>query len=507
MTTHFELDIYSHYFTIKNPDLPSMDIIFKLSEDCTQRGYIRSGRDTVYGVVKIFNSVRIDGTEYRYHISLLDKLRQYVLTANFPVGSYKVTKHPVPEPTVINAPIREGWVPRDYQVPVIEYIKNSEKPTCFVGLGTGKGKSSIAMMAISQLKMKTLILIKPTYMDKWSFDVSNILDVPKERVNSIKGSTSLMELIELNLQGKDQSDFIIMSLPTYHNYICLYEKFGKDMLELGYGCLPEDFLNVCGVGVVLMDEVHQLYHQQFQSMLYMNIHKLIALSATFYTKDRSLETMYELGIPIKDRYKETLDEKYIYVTAISYSFIKPEKIRYTEYNSNMYSQTAFEKSIMRHVPTKNHYLEMVSFQVEKAFIDRYKPGDKCLIFAGSINMCIELRDKLRAEFPELWIEKYTSEDPYDYAMKPDIRVSTLGSFSTGLDLPNLTTVIMTVNIDSIQSSRQAIGRLRKIPDRDVYFYYLYCNQIDKHVRVHLSKRKTYSHIAKMFNERHYPRSI
>ena len=84
---------------------------------------------------------------------------------------------------------------------------------------------------------------------------------------------------------------------------------------------------------------------------------------------------------------------------------------------------------------------------------------------------------------------------------------TLGSFSTGLDLPNLTTVIMTVNIDSIQSSRQAIGRLRKIPDRDVYFYYLYCNQIDKHVRVHLSKRKTYSHIAKMFNERHYPRSI
>lgn len=502
---YFNLDIYSHYFTISHLVDKAYEMVIQLNDYCTQRGYIGMGKNATFGVVRVFNSVVLNGKEYHYHISLLDKLKQLIISFNF-INCYNLTKHDLVPPTIIHAPIREGWVARDYQEPIIDYILE-EGAIKLISVATGKGKSSIALMAISKLKMKTLILIKATFLDKWVGDIQNVLDVSPERINVIQGSDALQKLIYMNSEGIDESDFIVMSVSTYYNYIQLYEKFGGDILELGYSMRPSDFLPGCGIGVVLMDEVHMLYGQQFTAMLYMHTHKLIGLSATFFTKDRELETMYRMGFPINLRYKETLNEKYIYVTAISYRFRKPEKIRYTEYGSNMYSQTAFEKCIMRHVPTRERYIEMICDQVNKAYISRYQPGDKCLVFAGTIKMCEFIRDKLRTLYPERSCEKYTAEDPYENAILPDIRVSTIGSLGVGIDIPGLTTCIMSVSIDSIQSSRQSIGRLRKIPNRDVYFYYLYSEDIDKHVRVHHGKRKTLGHIAISFAERYYNKNI
>lgn len=503
---YFYLDIYSHYFVIRPIVLEKIrDMLMDLNELCTQYGYIGVGANASYGIVRVYNSLVQNGKEIHYGISLLEELRHAIIRYNL-IDCYTVIKHSLPQVTAIHAPIKQGWVPRYYQEPIIDYILQ-EGGTKFVGVGTGLGKTSISLMAISKLAMKTLILIKATFIEKWVGDVSNVLEVDESRINVIQGSTPLQTLLELNRLKEDNSDFIIMSISTYYNYIQLYEKFGKDILELGYACTPDQFLEFCGIGIVLMDEVHMLYAQQYTAMLYMNTHKLIGLSATFFNKDREIEKAYKLGFPLSIRYKETLNEKYIYVVAISYRFRKPERIRYTERGSNMYSHNALEKCIMRHVPTCSRYIDMICDQVDRGYISRYQPGDKCLVFAGTIKMCLLIRDRLRERFPDKTIEKYTAEDPYEYAMNPDIRVSTLGSFSVGQDLPGLTTCVMSVSIDSIQANRQSIGRLRKIPNRDVIFYYLYSEDIPKHIRVHHNKRKILDPVVKSFSEKYYNKDI
>ena len=505
---NFILDIYSHHFTLTNVKDSYIDIITKLNDKCTLKGLIRSGNKDIYGNIRIYNSYAVhNGIEvYRYHISLLSTLRDLVRSYNLQPGEYTVIKHSLFTPKYINAPIKEGWVPRDYQVPVIDYLIQPDNIS-MVNLGTGLGKTSITLMAISKLKMKTLILIKKSYLDKWLFDVHNVLDIPKNRVNVIQGGPSLKRLIELVIEGKDESDIIIMSVSTFNNYIKLYEQFDEDIYNLGFGCKPHEFFEKCGIGVVLMDEVHQMYAMQFDAMLYMHTHKLIGLSATFFSKNRSLEKIYNIGFPYNMRYKETLNEKYINTIAVAYNFKEPKLIRTTEYGSNMYSQSAFEKSIIKKEDILVNYLRMITDMVNEGYIKRYIKGDKCAVFAYSKSMCILIRDALRNLYPELSIEKYTEEDPYSNAIDPDIRVSTIGSLGTAIDIPNLRSTYLTINIDSPVAVRQTIGRLRKLKDKEVYFYYMYCQQLDKHVKFHKNKQHTLSPVCKCFSEQIYPKSI
>ena len=66
--------------------------------------------------------------------------------------------------------------------------------------------------------------------------------------------------------------------------------------------------------------------------------------------------------------------------------------------------------------------------------------------------------------------RYVEDDPYEHVIESDIRVSTLGSSGTAIDIPGLRCVILTISVRSIQSNEQVMGRLRKLPDRDVKFY-------------------------------------
>ena len=70
-------------------------------------------------------------------------------------------------------------------------------------------------------------------------------------------------------------------------------------------------------------------------------------------------------------------------------------------------------------------------------------------------------------------------DPYENIIEPDIRVTTIISGGTAIDIPNLRTLILN-NIKSPVANLQTMGRLRDLQNRDVKFYYLYSEQIAKH---------------------------
>jgi superfamily II DNA or RNA helicase len=99
------------------------------------------------------------------------------------------------------------------------------------------------------------------------------------------------------------------------------------------------------------------------------------------------------------------------------------------------------------------------------------------------------------------------EDPYENLMQADVSVSTLLSAGTGVDIPMLTTVILTTSISSSQSNIQGFGRLRNIPNKKLRFVYFVCSDFPKQLEYHEKKKDMLSRMALGYNSWNYPKIL
>jgi hypothetical protein len=138
----------------------------------------------------------------------------------------------------------------------------------------------------------------------------------------------------------------------------------------------------------------------------------------------------------------------------------------------------------------NNYLKLITDVLKMGhFRNGYQFGDRCLIYCAGIEMCTIVTEHLRKLYPHLKINRYVEEDPYENLMESDITVSTLLSAGTAVDIPMLTTVILTTAVSSSPSNLQGFGRLRELKDgRPPQFYYFVCEDIPKHTEYHDRKR-------------------
>lgn len=358
----------------------------------------------------------------------------------------------------------------------------------------------ITLLSVSQIKTRTLIVVLPTFIEKWSGDIVNIFNIDPKEVMIVQGSSQLKGLVSLGLSGELTSKFIIISLTTLQIFFKQYEELEID--EQDYGINPEQLCAVLKAGNMIVDESHMHAHAVFKLMLYTHIPKIIALSATMISSDPFLRSIYQMMYPRELRYDKIVKEKYVKVVAINYSFydIKKFKIRTTEYGSNNYSHNAFEKSIIRNSGTLSNYIKLVIDIIYKGYISDYKKGDKLIIFASSIAMCTILTEAIAKEYPSLSVKRYVEKDPYENIIDPDIRITTALSGGTGIDIPGLRVAIMTTSISSVVSNVQTLGRLRKLPDRDVTFYYIYSSDIPKQLEYHRNKKALFSTLVASHKE-------
>ena len=345
-----------------------------------------------------------------------------------------------------------------------------------------------AMKAITNLKRRTCIIVKPMYIEKWVGDIEAITGIKGEDVVVVQGSAQLMALIALAKEGRLTAKFIVISNRTLQNWYSLYEKMGKEILGLGYDCLPGELFQTLAVGVRLIDEVHQDFHLNFKLDLYTHVERSISLSATLKGDDPFLNRMYETAYPKSMRYSGLAYDKYIYAYAWVYRVQKPEQLRTMEYGSTTYSHHAFEKSVMRNKRLMDDYLDMIVAAAMRFHFEKYQKGDKLLIYCSSIQMCTLVVEHLKASFKGVDVRRYVEDDPYENLLDPDVRVSTLLSAGTGHDIPGLTTVILTTAISSSQSNIQGFGRLRKLADKRMQFVYFVCNDVPKHMEYHERKK-------------------
>ena len=137
-------------------------------------------------------------------------------------------------------------------------------------------------------------------------------------------------------------------------------------------------------------------------------------------------------------------------------------------------------------------------------VNDYKYGEKLAIYVSSIKMATSLTEYLKQQYADLDVRRYVEDDPYENLLDPDIRITTIMSGGTGHDISNLKMVLLTVAISSSQSNVQTLGRLRKLDDIPVRFYYLTNLNVKKHVEYHEKKKEMLLFRAKTYKEFFYP---
>lgn len=388
--------------------------------------------------------------------------------------------------------IREGWELRDHQKPMVDFLLTNPVKSKLIPAQTGSGKTFTALYSVAKLNKRLGIIILPQFIEKWSSDIVNIHNTTSDNIMVIQGSKALSALIEMAKTDSITNDYFIFSNRTLQDYISQYEE-DPDLCVDMYGCAPIDLFPMLGIGVLLIDEVHMHFHNVFRILLHTNVKYQIGLSATFLSDDYVVKRVHKITYTTNNVYENKGLDRYAYVYPISYTISDQYRrfIRVNNYGSNVYSHIAFEQSIVKNEMLTKRYINLIKTTIDDYYIEDYKEKDKLLIFVSTVNLATKLTKELSICYPEFKVNRYCEDDPYENLLESDIIVSTIISAGTGVDIPKLRVVIQTVSISSIVSNVQSLGRLRKLPDRDVKFCYLYASNIDKQKDYHLRRMELF----------------
>lgn len=496
----FEVEIYSHFFRVITKHPRGRGVIYRFSAPYIQMDWIKEpgvqGKAR-YLPVKSFFSKTADEYEFRFLTGQYEPFLEFLSREGISPSLYTVKKIDIEKQPAVNIKITDGWELRDLQKDVEKFILEpdpSGSHSRLVAVCTGGGKTVSALISASKKKEKVVVFVLPKYVDKWCDDISTITKTKKKEIMVIQGSGPLKGLIQMAKDSPDDlHDFTVISLVTFRNFIQEYEEKRTYCETDSYGIRPDEFLPLIQAGVAIVDEAHEHLHAIFKLMLYMRVNLFIALSGTFLNDDSFITKMQHVMFPTFIRHDKIKMEKYVECYPVAYNIADPvrTKIRTTEFGSNSYSQTAFEKSIMKNPVLLKKYVQIIDQVIEFGYIRNRTHGDRGILFVGTVAMATYMTAHLKELYPTLDIRRYVAEDPYENVIVPDFRVTTVLSSGAAIDIANLIFNFMTTSMSSTVSNYQTLGRCRKLKDKATRFFYLYCSAIPKHVAYHFKKKEIF----------------
>lgn len=352
-----------------------------------------------------------------------------------------------------------------------------------------------ALHAIARIKKRTIIVLPGKYVERWVGDLcgaDKVLDLTPSDVRLVRGSAAMVTLLEDGVAGTLTEKVIIITATTLYNYYKAYNENSVDYES--YPCPPYDMYKVLGVGVRIIDEVHENIHLNYTQDLFTHIYKTISLSATLEFDNKTTDRMCNILFPKSMQVNNGEWVKYINCVGLYYELDQPTKLRWTAPGMGSYSHTTFEMSLLKRPQSLKKYTAMIVDLINNICIKKRDPDDKILIFAATKDMCTHLTNAFKNQWPLMTINRYVGEDDYENLISAEMVVSTLLSAGTAVDIPGLRYVLMTTARRSSQSNIQALGRLRQMkkkPDVNPEFYYLINRDIPKHIEYHKHKMEIF----------------
>ncbi len=510
MATVMRVGRFSHHFVVTGHDAAGKQALTGFCVRHLGQMQVMRKWDGTYErqLTKIYAAATRDRREFRFHINCYDAFLLWMKDRGFKDNNFDVQDHPLYEPTPATFTDYSGTEPRDYQLPIIDYVANNDAKSKLVILQTGKGKTLISLKAMVRMGLRGLIVLKPMYLDRWLSDLKHhgsgkkakptFLGLKPGELIVVKGGEQLKTLLNLAIADKlDKCKIVVISNATLRNYLEWYET-GAGATE--YPCPPQEMCERLGIGWRLIDEIHQDFHFNFRLDLYTNCPKVIALSATMKHDNETVNKMYRVAYPEADRFDGLEFDRYAEAFELVYSLKHPSPLKWKQRGMTSYSHVAYEDSLMKNKAQLKNYTEMIVRWTKTAFLDIMQPGQKLLIFVATVDYACRLVRALQDTYGYLGLQigKYTAENEYSELLLNDISVSTLLSSGTAVDIPGLRIALMTTALSSMQLNLQAFGRLRRLkdwPDVIPRFYYLTCEDIPKHVEYANKKKEVFKPVA------------
>lgn len=411
----------------------------------------------------------------------------------------------------IDVALNPTWTLKPVQLDVINWIDDivnnttNRLKTALIDLPTGQGKTVTCVGVIDKYKERSLMVFQPRLVDKWVSDLKVLLDSSKSTKVS-EPISSMADFITLMQKAKNNeplSDIIIVSNVIMRNYITAWTTMDVNEFDAIYPCKPIELAPLLKVNWVMVDEVHENFHFNYLLSLVMNVKMYLGLTATLLDDNPIIKRCMFGMFPFENRYGKVKPIVHASSVAVLYDVDMPHKFLNVT-KARGYNHIAFEQIILKSKAYTKGYLTIIKQQIDTYYEKAYKDGDKCLIYVTSNAMADTVYNYVVQTYPKRSVSTYVRNDPYDNVIKPDIRISSPIKCKSAIDIPQLTTIIMTCNIKSDKSNIQMLGRGRVIADRDVYFVYLACTDIKKHMDYHTEKTKLLKDLVKKQKTEYFP---
>lgn len=466
---------------------------------CKIESKVINGKKTLTRVPdRTFASATKNRREIRLHLNCYEDFKHFMRNCGYNTDRFKVVQLEVPEGRNVQFDFTNPDIaPREHQVEWLNYqlsLDPLKVNTKINTLQTGKGKTFCAIYQMVKMGKRTVITLMPKYINTWLTGLADFVKLQPEDIMVVQGSLELNAAMKLAESGKLTAKIIIVSLPTYQYFMAEYEDNDGAMKHYNY--TPDQFWDVMEPGLLVVDEGHESIHALYRFDLYCNVRNKVVLSATLEADDPFINEMYAVVYPKAIRFRGGEYDKYIESVALMYGLTSTKKIKYAGFGGT-YSHVKLEQCIMKDRRILDAYVKFIGDTADYFFFKVAETNMRLLIYCATVDMCIKVVAYMRHRHDGsgLLINKYTQEDPKTTLNDSDITISTLMSAGTGVDIPGLRTVIMTVAIGSKQKNDQALGRLRRLkdfPDVTPTFVYFVCGNIRPHMEYHRKKLENFA---------------
>ena len=391
---------------------------------------------------------------------------------------YLLLEEPFPESRPITVKMKDSFVPREHQIPVIDHLKQSLPYRKGLSIQTGSGKtvSSIAgMIAYGAVGM----VVVSGLCDQWIRSIHQFTTAKPEQIAKIQGFDSLFEV----LKSEAMPEIFVFSLETLRAY-CL--RIGH------YAELPpfQEFVKYFGIGYKIMDEVHKAFHACTMIDLSCNIPNNVYLTATFTSGNPGTRRIFNMIYPKSMRFGSGVIKKYTDAYCYKYVGSVPERKCMTPRG---YSHLKYELYLLRRPTLLKEFFDFVlSPLVYSHYINKKTDGQKLAVFFSRLEMVDYAYKWFTEQFPEMSIVRYIGGVQDKVLADNEIIITTMGSLGCGSDVQNLRTVINTVSTKSPPAVLQLFGRLRELEGSQTDYVDICDTAIPAHER-HRKERELWLH--------------
>lgn len=343
------------------------------------------------------------------------------------------------------------------------YYFNKNHSQISIVAGTGEGKTFCAVMALSIMKMRGIVITTSSKLrSHWKNKMMEYTQLTESNILLIDSSKMLERLVFEDKPIK--YSFFTTTHDTLNSY---GKKYGWDALEIA-------FLKL-GIGVTIIDEVHRDFANTVRILTHTNTRKYLLLTATFGRSEHEQKKVYLRcfdTVPQYDQDKRmgSTSQKHIVGFVHLYS-TRPDMALQLACESRMgFNKFTYAKQQLEY---DKRFFDRLDTYVDHLSV---KGKMKTLIFCSAIASCMAIANFIANKHPEVTVGQYHSkvklqQDEKDKLLDTcDVVVTTSGSLAEGADVDGLHCVINLESFSSEIQSKQMPGRLRNLNDGRPYYY-------------------------------------